>query len=508
MNRRSPVIDGRYRIEGILASGGMAEIYLATEIGPKGPLRRVAIKRILPHLARQSRFREMFFAEAELAARCEHANLVRVYAVIEEAGELYLVQEFVDGADLSQIIDALKRRGEPMPEEYAALIALGVARGLEYIHNLTDDDGKPLGMLHRDISPTNIMVSRTGEVKLIDFGVAKRAGQMLSEPHELKGKIGYMAPEQIGQGNIGPHTDIYGLGLVIYELVALEHAIKGGSVRELLAAASDPKVVPVGEIRDDLSAEFVRIIERSIAPEIEDRYLDAHELEGDLIAYFASRRQPTPHELGEFVGSLGIEHEVKPWRRTAVLPTGELDRRSPLGSPSEKGRAARRLPFGVLIPIALFALVAGLIALTWMGLRLFGKGKAEQAGGTGGFAPAVVRVAGEDELMFCRLNDSVVLIPPGSGAVLGYEDVRGRTLVFGGRGMAAWRYTPKTLRKTPIRVTRIPIEVPVDFESAYSAFELDGRMTQAPCAVPFGWHLIWALDETGKSSQQLAPFVP
>jgi len=508
MSAGPPVIAGRYRIEGLIATGGMAEIYVAVELGPKGPLRRVAIKRVLPQLSAKSKFREMFLAEAEIAARCEHANLVRAYAVIEEAGELYLVQEFVDGADVGQVVDRLRRRGEKMQEEYAALIALGVAHGLEYIHSLTSDSGEPLGMVHRDVSPANIMVSRSGEVKILDFGIARQAGRALTEPHELKGKIGYLAPEQIEQENIGPHTDVYGLGLVLYELVTLEPAIRGDTTSELLAAVRNPKIVPAKEVRDDLSEDLAGILNRLLAPNIDSRYLDAHEFEGDLLDYFAARRRPSPSELGEFVESLEIKREIKPWRKTAVLAAERLGRGARPRAPSERGSAIERRRFRFLIPIALAVIAVGSIALMWAGLRLFRTQGPQATSGLGEFAPAAIRVAGVGELLFCEAGNSVVPILPSGETALNYEDVRDRSLKFSGARFASWRYTPRTLRKTAVRLPALPVRVGVDFGAERLAFELDGQFTSVPRSVSFGWHLVWMLDEAGSMEQRLAPFAP
>lgn len=509
MKRSSPLIAGRYQIEGSIATGGMAEIFLATELGPKGPLRKVAIKKILPQFSNQPKFREMFLSESEIAAKCEHPNLIRIYAVLEEGGELYLVEEYIEGVDIAQFVDKLKELGEKLPEELAALIALQVARGLDYIHNLKDEAKKPLNIVHRDINPANIMLSISGDVKILDFGIAKHLGRDLTNTNELKGKIGYLAPEQIAQKNLGPHTDLYCLGLVLYELLTLKPAIKGETDSEILAFAKEPNIASAKDFRDDISVELSEILDKLLKVDIGERYKSASELERDLLNYFSRRALPSNKELGKFVESLKIERKVRPWRETAVLSGEKVAKlKIPPHAPqkykrivvSEKLKKARPYFVGIaLISLILTAVVVSYVSKI-KGARVDSNVSLP--------AEASIRLAGVGELVFYVVDNSVVPVLPFGESALNYNDVRNRQLKFLSPRYECWKYVVRTRRKTPVKAELSPLLVQTQFEDNYQAFEVDGKKSSIPQYLHYGWHLVWSIDSAGKFSQVLKPYAP
>jgi len=509
MTKASPVIAGRYQIEGLIATGGMAEIFLATELGPKGPLRKVAVKKILPQFACQSRFREMFLDESEIAARCEHPNLIRVYAVLEEMEELYLVEEYIDGWDVARVIDRLRQLGQKMPEEYAASVALNVARGLEYIHNLKGEDGKPLGIVHRDINHSNVMLTRTGEVKILDFGIAKHAGRDFTKTDELRGKLGYLAPEQIAQKNIGPHTDLYCLGLVLYELLTLQRAIRGETSSEILAFAKEPNITPVKELREDISDELKKILDKLLGADVDRRYQEAVELEDDMFDYFTKHRQSSSKELGKFVESLDIEQEIRPWRETAIFSGGQVSRFGvPPHAPSAYKKIVVKEKFKRALPFIASAVVFVLIVVSLVVLYV-GKLKSVKVTESPKAAvPNSIRLASSGELMFCMVDNSVVLILPFSEQALDYKAVRTKALKFLCPRYAGSQYVVKTLRKTPVKPAPYLVLVRTRVGENYQALVVDGQKRIASELLPIGWHLVWSLDSSGKVAQLMKPYNP
>ena len=188
--------DHKYRVIKRLEAGGMAEVYLGEAVSVQGFKKKVAIKRVLPHLAQNESFIEMFLDEARLSARLNHANIVSVFDISKREDTYFLIMEFVDGVNLKRIIESLTKRGQRMRLGDAIYLCIEACRGLSYAHELPDENGKPLGIVHRDISPPNIMITRRGEVKLADFGLAKASTQLRpTDPGVVKGKFSYLSPE-------------------------------------------------------------------------------------------------------------------------------------------------------------------------------------------------------------------------------------------------------------------------------------------------------------------------
>lgn len=262
-----------------IAVGGMAEIFLARRCGPGGFAKLMALKRVLPELARQSEFREMFADEARLCASLSHPGLVQVFDYGEVDDTPYLAMEWVDGGDLTVLLDA----GGPLPTEAATFIMAEVVRALAYVHDALDDEGKSLKIVHRDLSPGNILISRAGDVKLGDFGVAKARGRLArTEAGQLKGTLAYLSPEQVSGGQVDERTDVYAVGLLLFELLTGERYVQGDSEVELLKAASHPKQRSASECCADVPDELDKVLGKALALDPERRFPNAAALELSL----------------------------------------------------------------------------------------------------------------------------------------------------------------------------------------------------------------------------------
>jgi serine/threonine-protein kinase len=260
-----PIRFGKYTLVERLGRGGMAEVWRATLAGPGGFARNLVLKRILPALAEDERFIDMFLKEARLLARLNHPNIVQVFELGEIDGRWCITMELVDGRDVSWLLSELVARG-PVPIGFAPLVVREVCRALAYAHALTDDNGVPLRIIHRDISPSNIMVDRHGGVKLLDFGVAKalaEATQARTQTGVIKGKLWYMAPERLDDGDFDHRADLFAAGCVLFE---------GLTGRRLLTADTPVKVFkqvlriqPPSRERPDVPLALDRVCMRALA---------------------------------------------------------------------------------------------------------------------------------------------------------------------------------------------------------------------------------------------------
>lgn len=210
----------KYEVVKKLEAGGMAEVFIARAKGIAGITKTVAIKRVLPHLSENKKFVDMFLDEARVGMKLSHANVVQTFDVGETEGAYFIVMEFVDGVSLRGVLDAFKPNRRVMPVATATLIIAEAARGLAYAHKAADDTGKPLNIVHRDVSPPNILLSRQGEVKVTDFGLAKAASQLeKTDPGVVKGKFSYLCPEAVDGLEVDHRADIFSLGIVLFELL-------------------------------------------------------------------------------------------------------------------------------------------------------------------------------------------------------------------------------------------------------------------------------------------------
>ncbi|HIA00812.1 MAG TPA: serine/threonine protein kinase [Myxococcales bacterium] len=288
-----PVTFGRYLLDAKLATGGMGEIFLARMKGPAGFEKKVVIKRILPQLAQSDEFVERFKDEGRLVVQLNHSNIVQIFEMGEERGQYYLAMEYVDGVDLRTVLHQLKRMGQNVvPLEIVIHILVEVAKGLAHAHSRTNDKNEKLGIIHRDVSPSNVMISREGEVKLLDFGIAKAEGQMVNSiSGSLHGKFLYMSPEQAGGKSLDNRSDLFSLGSCAYEMLSGQRPFVGNNEIETLELIRNVECQPLGTLCPDLPTEVVDIIERCMAQNSTARYNSADELQRALVNYLMESRQ-------------------------------------------------------------------------------------------------------------------------------------------------------------------------------------------------------------------------
>jgi ABC-type multidrug transport system ATPase subunit len=298
---RRPV-RGRYAIYDEIASGGMATVHLGKVLGQFGFTSTVAVKRLYPQMAKDPEFVAMFLDEARLASRVRHPNVVPVLDVLAEDGDLCLVMEYVEGESLSQLGIAAERTKQPIPAPIAVAVIASVLHGLHAAHEATDAEGRLLGLVHRDVSPQNVIVGVDGVTRLIDFGIAKAAGRSgVSRDGQLKGKIPYLSPEQIQGGALNPRTDVYGASVILWELLVGERLFQGETQGMILGRVLDDPVPAPSQLRSDLPPALDVIVLRGLDRAQDRRFGSAREMALELEALV---RPASAVEVGEWVKGL------------------------------------------------------------------------------------------------------------------------------------------------------------------------------------------------------------
>lgn len=286
---------GKYRLLKLLATGGMGEVFLAQTEDSTGVVRRVVVKRILRHLAQDQSFIDMFLDEALLAAELSHPNIVRMRGLERDDDTFFIAMEFVHGSSLRGLLVAAPK----IPPRIAARLVAQALKGLHYAHTRVDDRGQPLGILHRDVTPENVLVGFDGSVKLVDFGIAKAADSLsISEPGVLKGKYGYMAPEQFKESAVlDARADVYSMGVVLHEL--LLHARP-----DFAADSAEKAMAPRPPFRDrpELPTALNRVLRQALEPDLAGRFRTAQEMALVLEAYLQeSGEGPTQRDVADFM---------------------------------------------------------------------------------------------------------------------------------------------------------------------------------------------------------------
>ena len=285
---------GRFQLLERIASGGMADVFKARMTGEEGFEKIVAIKRILPHLATNEGFITMFVDEAKLAAQLTHNNIIHIYELGKVDAWHYIAMEYVDGKDLRSILKMGRDRAFPLAPELALFITSRIASALDYAHRRPAPDGRELNLVHRDVSPQNILISWEGDIKLCDFGVAKAATKVgTTISGALKGKLQYMSPEQAWGKNIDRRSDIFSLGAVLFEMLAGRNLFEGDTDLNILEKVRAGQVVPPSSVNPEISSRIDEIVARALAKEPQDRYQHASDLEKDLLSVLYSY-QPSP----------------------------------------------------------------------------------------------------------------------------------------------------------------------------------------------------------------------
>jgi len=306
---------GDYEIVQWLATGGMAEVYVGRRRGARGFTKLVALKRILPQFAADQEFVAMFIDEAQICSGLSHPNLIEVFDFGDEGGELFMAMELIEGTTCARLVRAAAARGEAVPIEDALFIALNVLRGLEYAHDAEDDQGRPLNLVHRDVSPGNVLISRTGAIKLTDFGIVRAAHiERRTDTGQLKGKLGYMSPEQVTGRDLDRRSDLFTLGIVLAELLTGRPLFSHGAELDILFRIRDADASTFRRYSSGIPAELQAIVYRALARDPDERYQNAAGF-AEAIELFVRQHRLIlgPMRLGAYVEALGL---VKPGTRS------------------------------------------------------------------------------------------------------------------------------------------------------------------------------------------------
>ena len=307
---------GRYQIIKHLANGGMAQVLLARTSGIEGFERHVVVKRIHSDRSEDPEFVKMFLDEARLAAQLHHNNIVHVHDIGKEQGEYFFAMEYVHGEDLRKLLMRMSKRKEQVPLEHIVTIITTVALALHHAHEQRGADRKPLGLVHRDVSPANIIVGYDGNVKVVDFGIAKAALRVRPDDTKggaLKGKVSYMAPEQCSGQPVDRRSDVYALGIVLFELCTVRRLFKGTNDFLTMSAIVQGHVPQPSSYRPDLPPELEAIILKALALEPADRYQNADDMREALEQFAATNSlRMSTGSLANYMKQV-FGHRVEPW---------------------------------------------------------------------------------------------------------------------------------------------------------------------------------------------------
>lgn len=301
---------GKYELLERIGKGGMAEVYRARSVGAEGIEKQLVIKKILPHLASNERFVEMFIDEAKIAMGLNHPNIVQIYDFGKVDDDYYLAMEYVDGVELKHLLDASARTNQPLSTGNAAYVASEVARGLDYAHRRRNADGGPLEVVHRDISPENLMISWDGAVKIVDFGIATAARMQEESPDELRGKYAYMSPEQARGEAVDRRSDVFSLGAVLFEMVCQRPLFRGDSPEETLSLVASAVVPEITALNPEIPEQLERILYKALARDPEERFEDARTFQMELTRLL--------HDLSEIHDAVTVGDHVE--RVESLLP--------------------------------------------------------------------------------------------------------------------------------------------------------------------------------------------
>lgn len=296
-----PTVFGKYYLLGLIARGGMAEVYRARQ--RKDADRLLAIKVMRPQLAREARFVDMFIREGKLALILRHPSIVATTDVGRIEGRYFIAMEYIGGKDLTQVLRKCQEENKRIPVPHAVFIGAAIAEGLNYAHNLPGEDGRPLNIVNRDVSPSNVRISYGGEVKLLDFGIAQALMKFTSEIGVLKGKFSYMSPEQIRGMPVDARTDVFSAGIILHEMLTTEKLFRGDTEFALMEKVRKADVPPPSKFNRRVPPELDAICLKALARDVQDRYQTGQQLAADLNKLLAGYRFD-PRELQELVRQL------------------------------------------------------------------------------------------------------------------------------------------------------------------------------------------------------------
>jgi serine/threonine-protein kinase len=313
----------RYRVIEKLASGGMAEVFRAESAGLEGFKKQVAIKRVLPHLSEKKKFISMFLDEARLSAHLSHSNCVQVFDIGVGDNAYFIVMEYVDGADLKAVLETLKKQGRELPLEEAVFIAIKICEGLCYAHELTDSEGRAFGVVHRDVSPPNVLMTKHGEIKIVDFGLAKASSQLeKSEPGIIKGKFSYLSPEAALGKEVDHRTDIFAVGIILWEMLAGRRLFLGDTDFATVKLVQQAVVPSISKLNPKVSPDLERILNKALARDPAQRYQTAREVAISLNDFLYRHGRP----VGSFKIATLVQSTVRDKQRARPMQPSIIDK--------------------------------------------------------------------------------------------------------------------------------------------------------------------------------------
>ncbi len=311
----------KYTIIEKIDAGGMAEVWKGKASSLRGFEKMVAIKRVLPNLAKNKKFISMFLDEARLSLHLNHANVVQTFDIGVSDSSYFIVMEWVDGVNLKAVLEAGRERGWRLPKEQAVFVAIEICKGLSHAHARKDPDGRPLHIVHRDISPPNVLLSREGEVKLVDFGLAKAASQLTqTDPGIVKGKFSYLSPEATEGKPVDYRADVFATAIVLWESLAGRRLFDGETDLKTVEAVRAARIPPLREFNEEVEPQLEQVIMRGLAKDPRDRYQSAEEFGHELAKYlFTNRLLVTSYDLAVLVKRVVSQKDAgRPPRRDSM----------------------------------------------------------------------------------------------------------------------------------------------------------------------------------------------
>ena len=352
MSERFPIPFGRYLLLERFAVGGMAELFLAMEAGARPDDEKVVIKRLLPHMAGQPHFKDMFLDEAKLTSRLAHPKIAQTYDFGRHGEQLFIAMEFVDGIDGLGLLRECAHRKVRLPAEIAVYTAHEILDALEFAHTQVDEEGEPLGVVHRDISPSNVLLSRRGTVKLVDFGIAHATQRSHStKDGTLKGKYGYMSPEQVLDDEVDARSDLFSVGIVLAELLTGRRLFAAPSELDVLLMVRDARLDRLDRFGGHIGLDLNRIVRKALCKRPDERFSSAADFRDALSEWMHLHgHDVTAHILREVVDAFYDDA----WKRKRGGPPGSMWRQQeagavplPMNDLAEHGQQIDGIPMGM-----------------------------------------------------------------------------------------------------------------------------------------------------------------
>ena len=342
---------GQYVLLEKIATGGMAEVWKARMRGVEGFQKIVAIKKILPHLSDNQDFIGMFIDEAKFAAQLNHNNIIHIYDLGKIQSSYYIAMEYVDGSDLKTILKRSEERNHPLSPELALFIASKIASALDYAHRKRDFEDQEMGLVHRDVSPQNVLISEEGDIKLCDFGIAKAASQAShTQAGALKGKLQYMSPEQAWGRSIDRRSDIFALAAVLFEMLTNRKLFSGESEMSILEQVREARVTAPSQFNDEVTPQIDAIVLKALEKDPANRYQTAGEMARDLDSVLYSfRPTPTSADLAIFMHHLSTTEPAPAPVHHHQVEEPETERHHPANELRPKPRPVA-VPAPVVVP--------------------------------------------------------------------------------------------------------------------------------------------------------------